>query len=125
MPKLINYFLYGNLYPKTPYISDIFCSNYINTFQIPPFRNIINITNIINVNIIENKTTREKKSNKKIAPQKTTEDIDLIKLFFNIPGNFLNEFKLKEIKVEQNKLNENILLNLLIKKFHLKIWKFI
>ena len=94
--NLNNYFPYGNLYPKTLYISDTFSLNYINKEG-----QKINTNSKIKENI------GIKKINKKNIPQKIIEDINLIKLYFNIPENFLNEFKLKDIKVEQRQLNED------------------
>ena len=107
-PDFRNYFTYGNIIPKTLFVSKAFSSNFLGDYQIPSYPHLKIIPKVSKPKFKTKKSVSKEKKNIKINSPKKEEDKPLIKLFFNIPDDFLNEFELKEIKFEKLQINNGI-----------------
>lgn len=105
-PNIGNYFSYEDLFPKTLYVSNAFLPSSLNNIQIPSYPNILIAKTKIKPRLKYKKITQMENPNKKITPPKKEEYINLIKLIFNIPDNFLNEFELRKINVQKIQLSK-------------------
>ena len=107
-PYLDNYFTNKNLIEKKLFVSHAFWSNCIYDYQIPSYPILLRIPNIPKPEFKTEKIEPKKEVVKKINAPKKEEPKILIKLFFDIPDDFLLEFELKEIKVEKIHISEVI-----------------